>query len=256
MPCAAPPCSWASTIVGLIGATGIVDDRVREQTDLARLHVHLDRRGLRAEGPGDGVGIEVGARVQTRLAGRLERLRFHGRVRDAAETHVALGHADDVHAALLDAHVLGRALQHLGGHLRGARPHLARGLRDGGPGVGGDAAAAGAHPVRKHRGVPRQDLHVLPGGAELGGGDLGERGVVALPLRGHADVDVDLAARIDAHGGALVGTEPRALRVAAEAHADPPRGAGARLLAPPPLVVVQERQRALEGRRESRRGRR
>src|SRR4029434_8730192 len=44
--------------------------------------------------------------------------------------------------------------------------------------------------------------------------------------------------------------EPRALRVAGEADADTPRGTGARLLTLSPLVVAQERERALEGRGE------
>src|SRR5262249_59808504 len=106
------------------------------------------------------------------------------------------------------------------------------GVRAGGAGVGGDAVAAGTHAVREQRGVARNDVHVLPGGPELGRGNLSERGVVALPLRSHADEDIDLAARIDTHRGAFVGAEPRALRVGGKAHTDPPRGARARLLAP------------------------
>src|SRR5215467_14545143 len=66
------------------GATRIVNDRVGEQADLARLDVDLDRGGVRAERPGDGVGIEIGARVQAGLAGGLERLRLHRGVRDLA----------------------------------------------------------------------------------------------------------------------------------------------------------------------------
>src|SRR5262245_59179181 len=155
-------------------------------------------------------------------------------------------HADDVHAALLDAHVLGRALEHLGGDARGALAHLARGLRDGRARVGGDAAAAGAHAEREHRRVAGVDLHVLPGRAELGGGDLRQGRRVALPLLRHADVDVDLAARIDAHGRALVGAEARALRVTRQADADAARAARARLLTAPPRVVIEERPAPLE----------
>ena len=125
MPCAAPPWSWPSTIVGLMARPGSCTIGVREQADLARLHVDLDRRGLGAEGPRDGVGIEVGARVKPGLAGRLERLRLHGGVRDLAQAHGPMRHADDVHPALLDADVFGRALEHLGGDTR----RLARGPR-------------------------------------------------------------------------------------------------------------------------------
>jgi len=51
------------------------------------------------------------------------------------------------------SHVLGRALEHLGGDAGGALANLARGLGDGGAGVGGHAAAAGAHAVRVLRRV-------------------------------------------------------------------------------------------------------
>src|SRR5215467_2128772 len=45
------------------GAARIVNDRVGEQANLARLDIDLDRRRVRAERPGDRVGIEVGAGV-------------------------------------------------------------------------------------------------------------------------------------------------------------------------------------------------
>ena len=111
------------------GSTRIVNDRVREQADLARLHVDLDHRGVRAERPRDGVGIEVGARVEPWLAGRLEGFGLHRRVSDLAQAHGSMGHTDDVNTALLDAHVLGRALEHLGRDARGSLADLARGLR-------------------------------------------------------------------------------------------------------------------------------
>ena len=93
-------------------------------------------------------------------------------------------------------------------------------------------------------------MDVVPGGAELGGDDLRQRGRVALPLRRHADVDVDLAARIDPHGRALIGAQARPLGVAGETDADPAHTARACLLPPAPLVVRQERERLLEGRGE------
>src|SRR5262249_57031685 len=118
--------------------------------------------------------------------------------------------------------------------------------RVGGAVVAGHAAAAGAHAEREHRRVTGVDLHVFPGRPELGGRDLRQGRRVALPLRRHANVDVDLAARIDAHGRALVGAEARALRVARDADADAARAARARLSTAPPRVLVDQLQRSLE----------
>ena len=90
-------------------ATWIVDDRGRE-ADLARLHVHLDCGGLRAERPGDGVGIEVGARVEAGLAGRLERLRLYRGMRDASRLTARSG-IPTTWTRLVSMTVLGRALE-------------------------------------------------------------------------------------------------------------------------------------------------
>ena len=159
-------------------------------------------------------------------------------------------HADHVHPALLDAYVLGRALEHLGGDPCGSLADLARGLRDRGSGVGGHATSTGAHAKRKERGVAGIDLHILPGRAQLGGGDLRQRRRVTLALRRHADVHVDLAARIDPDRRAFVRAEPGTLRVAGQADADAARAARRAPSGGGALAVVQERQRALEGRRE------
>src|SRR5262249_56203946 len=69
---------------------------------------------------------------------------------------------------------------------------------------------------------------------------------VSLPLRGDADEHVDLAARVHTHRGALVGTQPRALRVARYADAKPTRPLLLGLLPRSPLVVAHERERAVE----------
>ena len=67
--------------------------------------------------------------------------------------------------------------------------------------------------------------------AELVGDDLREDRVVALPLRGEAGVDVDLAGdRMDLDVAALIGAEAGALDVAGEAEAEIPCRCGA----PPP----------------------
>src|SRR5207249_463713 len=94
---------------------------------------------------------------------------------------------------------------------------LACGPQDGGAGVGGDAAAPGSHAEGMDLGVPRDDHHVLEADPERVGGDLSQGGRVTLALSGDSDVDEDLAARIDPDGGALVGADARALRVAGDA---------------------------------------
>src|SRR5262249_27704442 len=76
--------------------------------------------------------------------------------------------------------------------------------------------------------------------ARPGGGDLREGGRVSLALRGDADDPVPLAARVNAHGGALVGADSRALGVARHADAEPTRPLLLLLLAGAPLVVAQK----------------
>ena len=137
-----------------------------------------------------------------------------------AETHGAVRHPRDERPARLEPHVLPRALEQLGGDPRRPVAHLTRGARDRGPRVGDDAAPAGPHAEREEGRVTGAHDHVVERGAELGRGDLGERGRVPLTLRRDADEDVDRTARVHAHRRALVGAEPGALRVARQAHAD------------------------------------
>src|SRR2546428_714763 len=82
------------------------------------------------------------------------------------------------------------------------------------------APPAGPHAEREERRVAGAHDHVIERGAELGRGDLGERGRVTLALRRDPDEDVHLAARVHAHRRALVGAEPGALRVARKAQAE------------------------------------
>src|SRR5207249_8725091 len=140
-----------------------------------------------------------------------------GGVGDLAEGEGPAGDAGHVDAALLDPHVPGAALQELRGDPGGLVADLACGPQDGGAGVGGDAAAPGSHAEGMDLGVPRDDHHVLEADPERVGGDLGQGGRVTLALSGDSDVDEDLAARIDPDGGALVGADARALRVAGDA---------------------------------------
>src|SRR5262249_52868553 len=184
--------------------------------------------------------------VQSRLADAAERLRFDGGLSDTPERHEAIGQAGYVDAPALDPHVGDRALEQLGGDARGALADLARRARHRRARVGGDAAATRAHPEGKERRVARDHLNVVERRTELFRRDLGERRRVSLALSRHADEHVDLATRVDADGGALEGPEPRALRVAAEADAQTVNAARALFLLPPPVVVAEERERALE----------
>ena len=117
---------------------------------------------------------------------------------------------DDVHAAPLDAHVLGRALEQLGGDLRGARrAPRARSARPQARswrrrGCRRCPCRTGTAPCRRR--TTWTSSQAAPSSAAR---DLGQRRRVALALRGHADVHVDLAARIDAHRGALVRARAR-----------------------------------------------
>src|SRR5439155_567485 len=160
------------------------------------------------------------------------RRRLDRRVREPAPADVAGRHAGDEGPARLDLHVFGGALEQLGGDARGPRAYLARGACDGGAGVGHDAAPARAHAEREERRVTRAHDHVLERRPQLGRRDLGERGRMTLTLRRDPDQNVHLAARVDAHGRALVGSEPGPLRVAGEAEADAARRAGLGGLAP------------------------
>src|SRR5262249_29522343 len=136
------------------------------------------------------------------------------------------------------------------GHASRPLTDLARRPRDRGAGVGGDATAAGAHAEREERGVTGNDLDVVERRAQLLGGDLGQRGAVALALRGHAEEADPLAAWIDSHRRAVERPEAGALGIAAEPDTQSLDALPALLLTPAPLVVAEDRQRAIEGGRE------
>ena len=148
--------------------------------------------------------------------------------------------------AVLDADVLRRALQELGGNLLRPRADLARGAGDRRAGVRRDAAPARAHADGEELRVARHDVDVVQAHAELRRADLGEGGLVALALRGHPDGHEDLAARVDAHLRALVGPDAGALDVAGDAEPDPPGRPVLRGPAGAELRVAEELERALE----------
>ena len=242
---------------GIDGAPRIVHHGVGQQAHEAGIHVHVHDGGLGAEGPGDGGGMKIGAGIEPGLGPRhlrrgLERLGLDGGQGQARQRDALARRADHEGLAALDADVFRRGLEEISGHALGLLLHLARRLGHGGAGIGRDPATARAHAEGKQAGVAGDHVHVFEVGAQLGCGDLGQRGRVPLALRRHADDHVDLAARIHTHGGAFVGAEARALRVARQPDAD---AAMALLLflALAPLVVVDQGQRAAEGAGEIRR---
>ena len=97
------------------------------------------------------------------------------------------------------------------------------------------------------RGVAAQHDHALERHAELGGADLGQRRLVRLALRRHADGDEHGAVGIDPHVGALERSNAGALEVRRESDADGTRAAAPAVALAAPALVVGQRQRAVEG---------
>ena len=230
------------------GASRVVDDEELQQPHGERLHIDLDDRGLHAEGPRDRLRIEVRADAEPRLADAAERLRLHRGLRDAAEADEAIGHTGNVGAPALDAYVGCGTFEQLGGDSRRALAHLACRACDGGPYVGGHAAPSRAHAEGEEGRITADDLDVVERRTQFFGGDLRERRRVSLPLRGHADEHVDLAARIDANGRPLERAEPCPLGITPEPDPQALFGLRARLLPAAPVLVAEESQCAFEGR--------
>ena len=62
MPWATPPCTWPSTIIGLMTTSHVVHRDIALNLDLAGIGIHLDDADVRAEGVG-----EVGRIVEVTL---------------------------------------------------------------------------------------------------------------------------------------------------------------------------------------------
>src|SRR6266545_8231379 len=117
-----------------------------------------------------------------------------------------------------------------------------------------DRAAAGHQgPARVRSGAPVEpggvagdDCHVGGIAAERVGRDLRERRAMPLPLRGEPGGDQDLAARLDADVGALVGPDAGPLDVAADPEPEPASGRAPLGLRAPELRGADRRQRNLQ----------
>ena len=221
---------------GVNGAAGVMHHGIGEEAHGARLHVNLHRGRLRAEGPGDGVRVEVGAGVQPGLARDLHGPRANGGLGETAERDGAVGQARDVGAALLDPYVLGGALAHSSSSAatRAARSRTSRAVcATAGPALAmtrpppvpmpnGTSVVSPAETITSSKAAPSSWAQTWAR-------------VVAWPWPWAATPqDIDLAGGVHAHGGALEGPEPRALRIARDAHADAPRAVLLRGLAPAP----------------------
>src|SRR6185436_11974718 len=77
-------------------------------------------------------------------------------------------------------------------------------------------------------------------------GDLGERRLVALPMRGEASGDEHLAARLDADARAFIRSDARALDVAGDAEAEMAALGARDGLARAEVAVADHGQRHLE----------
>ena len=139
---------------------------------------------------------------------------------DRGERRLAVG-ALDPGGAVAELDVVLARLEHVGGGVDDLLADEERRLVDGVAGDDGGAAREGGDAPVEGAGVALDQDHVLDGDAELVGDDLAEHGLVALPLRGQAGVDVDLAGdRVDLDVPALVGAEAGALDVEGEAEAE------------------------------------
>src|SRR5712692_5777371 len=169
---------------------------------------------------------------------------------EVAERDRAGRGADHERAAVLEAHVLQRALEQPRGHATGLLLHGDRGDHHRVAGVDRDPASAGAVAVREQRGVAAAHAHVVEAGAEVLGAHLGEHGLVALARVRDADEHLDVALLVDLHRRPLARTHAAArLQRAHHAQPDPaPLHAPLRLLLAPPRVVERgQRARKLLG---------
>ncbi len=148
--------------------------------------------------------------------------------------------APDEPAALLPFQVVGRDLEHRRGDDAGPLADLAGHHSRGGTGDRCGAGAIGAKAERRLVGVSMHHLDVVRGDAELFCHDLGERRLVALPLRLHRDSQHGLAGRMHPQLRAVghakaknvhVLTRPCSNRLGEEADADTHERTWRRLLA-------------------------
>src|SRR5262245_14199524 len=233
---------------GIDRAPAIVDGGVPQQGRHAGLDIHLQHASVGAERPRHRAGVEEGAGVETGASRGGEGRTPHGCACQLTERHAAFGKPGDVCASVHEHHVVGRAFERLGGDASRAIGDVAAGPRDGGTGDGGDAARDRAHSETDHAGVAADHDDALRWHAELGRADLGQRGLVRLPLGRHADEELDRPVRVDPDVGALERPDPGAFDIGRDPQPDWPVATPTLLLSLAPVAVVESVQHTVEGR--------
>ena len=204
MPCAIPPCTWPSTIIGLITLPTSSTAHVRADLRPPRLGVHLDRAQVGAVREGEVLRVEDRLGVDRRLHALGQVVRGEGRQRDLLDRLLRV-------RASPSPRTCRRRTR------RRPRPPPAGARRPCGPSPP-PSARPGAprrrrRPASGSRRCPcpaartgcrrRCTLDVLERDAERVGGDLAPRGHVALPVRGGAGDHLDLAGRQHPDAGRL-----------------------------------------------------
>ena len=215
--------------------------------DRARLAVDLDDGHVAAEGVDELRRSEEVGRLQPRVEAVGEVIGV-GALGDLGEGEAPSGYPLHLVTAVDHRDVPRRRLEHVGRHLAGLLPHLARGPQDGGAADGEAPAPAGAIAHGRVGGVAVAHDDLVEGDAEVVGDDLGEGRLVALAVGGRACERGDRPARLHAHGGALERAEAAHLDVAS--HADPEEPAvpagPPRLLLGPEAGVARDVERLPE----------
>ena len=183
MPCVRPPCTWPSTIIGLMILPKSSTAVKRSIFDHAGVAVDLDLADVGAGREGEvgriveRVLVQAGLELVVRVV-----VRHVGRERHLAEHLLLVGAGDLEHAAVV-LDVAFRRLQQVRGDLLALGDDLVERLDDRGAADGDRARAVGAHAEQDLRGVAVHDVDVLDRHAEAVGDHLREGGLVALAVR-------------------------------------------------------------------------
>ena len=223
----------------------VVDHAVAQDRDLSGLRVGLDDRGVHAVGERRPCWRVVALPLQPRLLplgnrwlgevhiaaadelrcglcglveGVAQRVGQHGHRR---QCHHGLRIALDPHDALHDLQVARVHLHRLAGDAQGLLANVTGCQRDRVATHHGRTRGESAHGIGEPARVTCRDEDVVDRHTELIGDDLGEHGLVSLPLAGQAGGDVDPAAGLDLDMAPLVGTDARSLYVATDPEPHP-----------------------------------
>ena len=197
MPWVMPPCTWPSTIIGLIilpkSSTAV---KRRSASRRCRGRPPPRRRRCPREGEVGRVVERVLVQPGLELVVRVV-VRHVGGERHLAERLLAVG-ARDLELAAVVLDVGFRRLQQVRRDLPALGDDLVERLDDGGAAHGDRARAVGAHAEQDLRGIAVHDRHVVDRQAEPVGDHLRERGLVPLAVRMRAGEHGDRAGRMHA----------------------------------------------------------